>query len=1448
MDNLFTSVSTGNGLLDQLDTLEQLIECGRVHELREQKIGILLLSALRDFILAANGNDVSIVGRALHLFALISGPESSTQELRILFSFFHVPSAPIDLLTGTLCQITCCKSSWSSTVRKVHYIEFPCAPKVSIELPDLSTRKNSLIHRDDHIKQSIVSGWSNSALCIPLYNLCSEKRSAITFSIWICLKRANDENYDHDNLHLMSLAYDDLYFGVWINCKRRKLKYVIGKNGKIIFEATETSYCDKFIFDEPFHLVTIWESNAEALKVRINVNGEYINRSCTTFPVGIFSIELIKYLLIGSSQEANLSYNLYTIKLFSKSLNWHEIVYLFLLGPNDEVSNASSIFELPSMNPKLGPKIVEEFLHNATIFKSCKFSLLESLYFEYPNKSRFVPCDTILLPPNMENPKEIKTINVVPFVDSTWEVSGQVIDSISDLGGINTALFLVARVFELTSDQMTQSNALKFALTVSDCHRHFKDCFINCNGCLMINQVVCSEKCAPSEDLFYSYLNHSIINSSGGNLIRSSIAFNGFFRCWRTWIRIPSQSGLLFVIVNNLLDDSVWYEMNLIQMRRANVLNEILFMLQISFLQREDGHLELLKDIDFKNLAKILQILVGTSTVHLQSLELFIKSLVLIHNSNLAFVGLSSKLFYFTVPPSMRTSRESSFQTRRSSSNSSSGEWQVIRRSPDSEVMPDAIHNRILYELLSILCTLVIDLDENRAKNVLVSILKIEHIIIWINNTSQNVRSIVLRILFESLRKSPPFTQLFLRNKYFYLLAIQMAQYEPSIDTHALILNFILGKRPFDTFDDQVSDHNWSQLKAIEAACFIPLLSFQVYSTNNSTISRYSLQIMSEIIDALPLSSPALKSLHDYSIGESLVNILRNDPEKQVMDALRIIIAVLSKKYIYSTGRIFFEVYFEMVDIFLNLSIHSAGDFSGRCWDCVITMLREGLECFKCHEDFFIDKQSSNASSRQSSFDWTSWSSIGVRVRSLNTGNSRLEYSEIVERLHHFVSRSVEILMLKDSCVSDDHKEFVRTIFQSICHFAAKISDRRSISIFFPLQKFLRSKSTQLFTFMMSPSIDPEEKVEFLLWVVKKIEYDVDKWLSKNRREFVSKLIDPCLDNMDDSTSDAIYRMFRNVAKARVTVSEKELNDWLQDLQKVRGSTMEGAKRRFDEKQLKMSTLKAELSTKANDVTNEFVADQNCERTRYIAHLKMSSREKYSTQMQYRDIVRLVTHERGVFYDEKSFPRSWQLDMTEGPSRIRRKLQRHHLDINERFLDPEHKSHCVTNKIDQPLSYLVDQSGCEIVVDYISANEESLEQNVWSHQDICFLITPQTEYQGEFLLSSTCIHFIGKSTSISENGIISKMWRIDEVDEVEPRRYQLLDNAIELFMVDGTTHLLSFNSEQARDDVCRRIGAKSCLDLATVTQLWKGRQVTTFDVSLSKCLSFLNDTIFDDST
>ena len=114
---------------------------------------------------------------------------------------------------------------------------------------------------------------------------------------------------------------------------------------------------------------------------------------------------------------------------------------------------------------------------------------------------------------------------------------------------------------------------------------------------------------------------------------------------------------------------------------------------------------------------------------------------------------------------------------------------------------------------------------------------------------------------------------------------------------------------------------------------------------------------------------------------------------------------------------------------------------------------------------------------------------------------------------------------------------------------------------------------------------------------------------------------------------------------------------------------------------------------------------------------------------------------RAVWLDPESYPCCWQLDPTEGPGRVRRRLQRCHLHIPRQFfLPPDQARH--TESYTRPLGFLFDsasqsQSSSEL--------KRRLQMNEKiSHSSSCTHVTPATETRGELLLGSSGMYFVGE--------------------------------------------------------------------------------------------------------
>lgn len=88
-------------------------------------------------------------------------------------------------------------------------------------------------------------------------------------------------------------------------------------------------------------------------------------------------------------------------------------------------------------------------------------------------------------------------------------------------------------------------------------------------------------------------------------------------------------------------------------------------------------------------------------------------------------------------------------------------------------------------------------------------------------------------------------------------------------------------------------------------------------------------------------------------------------------------------------------------------------------------------------------------------------------------------------------------------------------------------------------------------------------------------------------------------------------------------------------------------------------------------VTRCVVEEQNRERKILMEQLKQYRAMEAQAMARWRDLARRLTHERAPWHFQESYPRSWELDPTEGPARVRIRMQRCNLKMNKRFLMPE---------------------------------------------------------------------------------------------------------------------------------------------------------------------------------
>ncbi|KAL7877250.1 hypothetical protein SRHO_G00038930 [Serrasalmus rhombeus] len=261
-----------------------------------------------------------------------------------------------------------------------------------------------------------------------------------------------------------------------------------------------------------------------------------------------------------------------------------------------------------------------------------------------------------------------------------------------------------------------------------------------------------------------------------------------------------------------------------------------------------------------------------------------------------------------------------------------------------------------------------------------------------------------------------------------------------------------------------------------------------------------------------------------------------------------------------------------------------------------------------------------------------------------------------------------------------------------------------------------------------------------------------------------------------------------------------------------------------------------DISKIAADITQNVSLGQGMERKKVIQHIRGLYKTDLSASRHWQELVQQLTHDRAVWYDQSSYPTSWQLDPTEGPNRERRRLQRCYLTIpNKYLLKDRHKPE--TGTVKAPLAFLFeDKTHSSTVKDKATSEPIRFTRR-------CVSVAPSRETVGELLLGKSGMYFVEDNAAeasdtqmpCGETEPASFCWTYEEIKEVHKRWWQLRDNAVEIFLTNGRTLLLAFDTTKFRDDVYHNILTSELPNLleydniSALTQLWGSSQITNFE-------------------
>lgn len=159
-------------------------------------------------------------------------------------------------------------------------------------------------------------------------------------------------------------------------------------------------------------------------------------------------------------------------------------------------------------------------------------------------------------------------------------------------------------------------------------------------------------------------------------------------------------------------------------------------------------------------------------------------------------------------------------------------------------------------------------------------------------------------------------------------------------------------------------------------------------------------------------------------------------------------------------------------------------------------------------------------------------------------------------------------------------------------------------------------------------------------------------------------------------------------------------------------------------------------------LTRRFVEAQNTERRDLINELRAEKRHTYP----WRPLINRMTHEGAPFHNARHLPDSWEMDETEGPSRVRLRMRRcfpmHPATKRAQFLLPEYQelhSHVASGP---PLQFLVDAN--------VQSRSSIVDQVLYNFP--AAHIKGDTEVHGDLVVTQTVITFFADEYQEEKGG------------------------------------------------------------------------------------------------
>lgn len=327
---------------------------------------------------------------------------------------------------------------------------------------------------------------------------------------------------------------------------------------------------------------------------------------------------------------------------------------------------------------------------------------------------------------------------------------------------------------------------------------------------------------------------------------------------------------------------------------------------------------------------------------------------------------------------------------------------------------------------------------------------------------------------------------------------------------------------------------------------------------------------------------------------------------------------------------------------------------------------------------------------------------------------------------------------------------------------------------------------------------------------------------------------------------------------------KQEISEWYNQLQAEKKTFEQSILKHINKLFVNMTIVHKKVSEEANRLNDVVMVSQHQEEKEYFKHIRAQHDWQVEMKKKVLGLVNELLHERSVWHLPEHYPQTWTLSPVEATNRMRKRLERSFLELEPRYLrHPEGKQlqskrlfnfllECKSNPFSQKCNNIIvsSQSLCDV------NRTTSLLEASLVYSATAKVVLFDEEIEGEILITEQHVRFVSNQASSSSNENTATTSRdynlhskktffhefvIDfvEIQELNKCKYELQQNAMEIFLSTGLTYLLVFESTAVRNEFAKHLMGSTGkerlpnliegLNLVSLTQLWRERRISNFE-------------------